>query len=447
MTGALSPLIWSEGMHLAPHHFQLQRRYFENSLTFAAQWLGPGWYGLLGAELDAEALRNGTVSLVHARGVMPDGLPFHFPDSDPLPPPRDVRAAFSPTEHALLVSLAIPPYRAGARNAAGEGEAAAVRYVAARHAQRDENTGVDEQTIQLGHKNFTLALGSEAPADSILLPLARVRRSGAGHFEYDPEFIPPCLQIGASGTLLDLVQRLVEMLESKADSITGAKADGQAGRYASQEIESFWLTHALNAALAPLRHHLASRRTSPEQLFTDLASLAGALCTFSLDAHPRDLPVYQHADPTTCFREIERRIREGLTAVVSKSAIRIALVPAGNALHMGEVADPRCLGPSQWIFGVASSLPAPRLAAEAPRLLKLCSGAHIARLVQESLPGLALEHLPVPPSGIAQRIGYQYFLIRLDGPCWKAIQMNRNIGAYAPDSLAVSDMEIEVVLP
>lgn len=434
-------------MHLAPHHFQLQRRYFENALAFATQSLAPGWYGLLGAELDAEALRNGTVSLVHARGVMPDGLAFHFPDSDPLPPTRDVRAAFSPTEQALLVSLAIPPYRAGGRNAAAEGEAAPVRYVAARHAQRDENTGVDEQTIQIGRKNFTLALGSDAPADSVLLPIARVRRSGAGHFEYDPEFIPPCLQIGASATLLDLVQRMVEMLESKVDSIVGGKADGGAGRYASHEIESFWLTHAMNAALAPLRHHLASRRTSPEQLFTDLASLAGALCTFSLDAHPRDLPVYSHADPTACFREIERRIRDGLGTVVSKGAIRIALTPGANALHMGQVPDPRCLGPSQWILGVASSLPAPRLAADAPRLLKLCSGAHIARLVQESLPGLVLEHLPVPPGAITQRIGYQYFLVRLDGPCWKAIQMNANVGAYAPDSLGVAELEIEVVLP
>lgn len=447
MTGALSPLIWSEGMHLAQHHFQLQRRYFENSLTFATQHLAPAWYGLLGGEFDADALRNGIVSLVHGRGVMPDGLAFHFPDSDPLPEPRDVREAFLPTEQVLLVSLAIPPYRPGGRNAALDEEAGLVRYVAARQSQRDENTGVDEQTVQLGHKNFTLALGAEAPADSVQLPLARVRRSGAGHFEYDPEFIPPCLQIGASGPLLGMLQRLVEMLEAKVAGIAGAQADGQAGRYASHEIEAFWLTHALNAALAPLRHHLASRRTSPEQLFTDLASLAGALCTFSLDAHPRDLPLYLHTDPTTCFREIERRIREGLGTVVSKGAIRIPCVPTGKAVYRGDVPDPRCLGPSQWILGVASNLPAPRLATEVPRLLKLCSAEHIVRLVQESLPGLRLDHLAVPPSGITQRIGHQYFLIRQDGPCWKAIQLNRNVGLYAPDSLGVTQLEIEVVLP
>jgi len=41
--------------------------------------------------------------------------------------------------------------------------------------------------------------------------------------------------------LLELVQRLVEMLESKVDSITGSKADGGAGRYATHEIEAFWL--------------------------------------------------------------------------------------------------------------------------------------------------------------------------------------------------------------
>ena len=31
----LSKVVWSEGMHLAPHHFQLQSRYFEDSIRFA----------------------------------------------------------------------------------------------------------------------------------------------------------------------------------------------------------------------------------------------------------------------------------------------------------------------------------------------------------------------------------------------------------------------------
>ena len=81
----LSRVVWSEGMYLGPHHFQAQSRYFEDSVLFAtsALWFEP--YGLAGCQLDPEALRNGTVSLVHARGIFPDGLLFHMPECDALP--------------------------------------------------------------------------------------------------------------------------------------------------------------------------------------------------------------------------------------------------------------------------------------------------------------------------------------------------------------------------
>src|ERR1039458_7459202 len=65
----LSRVVWSEGMYLGPHHFQAQSRYFEDSIQFAVSSLWFEAYGVAGCELNGEALRNGTVSLVHARGI------------------------------------------------------------------------------------------------------------------------------------------------------------------------------------------------------------------------------------------------------------------------------------------------------------------------------------------------------------------------------------------
>src|SRR5208283_2950403 len=61
----LSRVVWSEGMHLGPHHFQVQSRFFEEITHFGISklWFEP--YGIVGLELDAEALRNGTVVVVH----------------------------------------------------------------------------------------------------------------------------------------------------------------------------------------------------------------------------------------------------------------------------------------------------------------------------------------------------------------------------------------------
>ena len=60
----LSSVVWSEGMYLAPHHFQTQNRYFEDSLQFATTTLWYQPYGIPGFALDEDALRNGTISLM-----------------------------------------------------------------------------------------------------------------------------------------------------------------------------------------------------------------------------------------------------------------------------------------------------------------------------------------------------------------------------------------------
>src|SRR5208282_4656445 len=111
-----------EGMYLGPHHFQAQNRYFEDVVRFAvsALWYQP--YGLLGCGLDEEALRNGTLSLIHARGIFPDGMPFLMPDCDAVPPPRPIASLFPPTRDRLEVALAVPQYRPQGLNCALNGE-------------------------------------------------------------------------------------------------------------------------------------------------------------------------------------------------------------------------------------------------------------------------------------------------------------------------------------
>src|SRR6476469_1297020 len=103
----LSRVVWSEGMYLGPHQFQVQGRYFEDSIEFVTSALWFQSFGLTGVTLDEEALRNGTISIVHARGILPDGMPFHMPDCDAVPPARSIADAFPPTSDSVTVSLGI----------------------------------------------------------------------------------------------------------------------------------------------------------------------------------------------------------------------------------------------------------------------------------------------------------------------------------------------------
>ena len=72
----LSRIVWSEGMYLAPHHFQAQNRYFEDSIQFATGSLWRFAYGFADLQLHPDSLRSGTIRLLSARGMFEDGLPF-----------------------------------------------------------------------------------------------------------------------------------------------------------------------------------------------------------------------------------------------------------------------------------------------------------------------------------------------------------------------------------
>src|SRR5436190_1794542 len=145
----LSRVVWNEGMHLAQHHFQAQSRYFEDAIQFAVSNLFFAPYGLAGCELDLDAIRNDSVSLIHARGVFPDGLPFDIPASDAAPHPLDVRELFSPTSESHLVLLTIPPYQPDRPNFTSNGELNGhdARYRAESAAMLDDTTGRDERPV------------------------------------------------------------------------------------------------------------------------------------------------------------------------------------------------------------------------------------------------------------------------------------------------------------
>ncbi|MGO8819185.1 MAG: type VI secretion system baseplate subunit TssK [Terriglobia bacterium] len=446
----LSKVVWSEGMHLEPHHFQVQSRFFEEITHFGITrlWFEP--YGLVGLELDAEALRNGTVCVVHARGIFRDGLAFNMPESDPLPAPRSIVELFPPTRESLTVLLAIPPLRLGAPNVAltDQDQNGFRRLIAEPDLIPDENTGLDEKSLKVGRKNIQIVLDTENTSDLETLPIARIRRDGSGNYVYDESFIPPCTQISASPTLMLLTRRLIEVLQEKAATMSldsRAKGKFQSG-FSAQEIGQFWFLHAINSALGPLRHLFMSKRGHPEELFLELVRLGGALCTFSLDSQPRNLPLYNHMALDVCFAEVEKHIHDHLELLAPSNCLFIPLQPVANYFWEGAITDQRCLDRARWMISVHADLGDADVITRTLQLVKVCSAQFVPQLVKRALPGMALSHVPVPPSAVARRVESQYFSIGRAGPCWDHIVQTRRVGIYIPGDIPNPEIELIVIL-
>jgi type VI secretion system protein ImpJ len=446
----LSKVVWHEGMYLGPHHFQVQSQSFEDLVHFSTSslWFAP--YGVISCKLDAEALTNGMLSLVHARGLFPDGLAFQMPDADALPPVLNINDLFSSTRESLVVLLAVPERRPEGPNCALDSEPAPMelRYQAEMLTFPDENTGRDEKQIQIGRKNIRFALETQDNQGLVTLPVARVLRDGSGRFIFDPSFIPPCLQISASERLLVIGKTLVDILDEKSASLSRARratAQGRAG-YSSEEIASFWFVHTVNESLSVLRHLCVSERGHPEQLYLEMSRLAGALCTFGLDSHPETLPPYNHDDLEKCFGPLNQHIRAHLELVVPSNCVQIPLVTAGRNFRNGDVLDQRCLDRARWILAVRGETGEAEIIAKTPRLVKVCSKDLLPELVKTALPGMGLVHLPIPPSAIAPKVEFQYFGISRTGSCWEHIVQTRKVGVYVPDDLPGAEIELLVVL-
>ena len=453
-------VVWEDGMHLTPQHFQAQRRYQEDQATRTVDLLFPFAYGLSAIAVDADALHNGTLALVHARGVLPDGSVFHTPDSDPSPASVMLAERFSPTRDAHVVYLALPRWRADAANVRDEDAtgiaalAPSMRYQAVEEIVTDEATGADPLPVRFAARNLHFLLDEELTDDDVAMPIARIKRDGRGQFQHDVDFIPPTLQIGASERLLDLLRRTVGMLEAKGGALAASinvapssAAGGSAG-YAGNELATRWLLHAVRSADAPLRHLLLTRRAHPERAYLELSRLAGALCTFAMTAHPRDLPAYDHDDLTTTFESLERQLRAHLDVVISARAVVIPLQRTSDVLHTAAVGDPRCFEPgARWFLAIRADVGTAELIDRVQRLTKTCASKFVLELVRRAFNGLPTEHIPTPPAALAPKADLLYFELTMSGPCALSLAEAREIGVYVPEALPGAYVEVAILVP
>jgi len=177
-----------------------------------------------------------------------------------------------------------------------------------------------------------------------------------------------------------------------------------------------------------------------------MSRLAGALCTFGLEVHPRSLPAYNHRDFGASFAPLDEHIRRHLEIVMPSKAIKIPLKAVESFLYNGEVKDERCLGPARWILEIHSPIGEADLIERVPKLVKICSARFVLELIKRSLPGLPLNHLAVAPAQIAARVESQYFAVNRGGPCWEHLVQTRQIGVYVPGEIPAPELSLIVLL-
>ena len=445
----LEPVIWAKGTFLTPQHLQIQDRFLENTLRFQLDALSFRPWGYRQLLANQELLAAGTFAISSASGILPDGLLFDIPNSDPAPPPRPLAELFAPEQEEMVVYLAIPQYRERGLNVSATLRNADTRYRAEVETFKDENTGTMERPVQVARKNFRLLVEGESREGFTSIAAASVKRSLSGTFQLSPRFVPPVLDYTASDYLVSIARRLVEILSARSTMLSGTRRqkNQSLADFTTADIANFWLLYTINTHFPILRHLFETRPGHPEELYAAMLALAGSLTTFSLKIHPRDLPLYDHDNLGVCFTDLDDKLRLLLETVVPTNFISLPLKLVQQSIYATSLDQDKYLANTKMYLAVSSEMNQGDLINKTPQLIKVCSANHIEHLVGHALPGVPLMHVPTPPSQIPMKLNFQYFSMSQSGLAWEAVTRSRNLAAYVPGDFPNPQLELIILLP
>ena len=445
----LQPVLWSKGTFLTPQHLQLQDKFLEDSMNFRVQSLKFCAWGFNEVVLDQQLLADGQLAVSRASGIFPDGLPFEIPGPDQPPPSKGLAEYFDADVRSLDFYLTVPDYKDKGLNVAGLGRTAGSRYLAEIATVRDDNTGMGEKPIQIARKNLRLLAENETREGSSALRIANVEKTETGAFRLNTRFVPPLLEVRASDYLRGLVNGILEILSAKSAQLAAGRRQKNLSLadFTTADIANFWLLYTVNSNIPVLSHLLQGQRSHPEELFSALTQLGASLTTFSSSIRPRDLPVYDHAELSNVFTELDEKLRLLLETVVPTNVVSLPLKQVNNTIYAAALDQDKYIANTRMYLAVAADASEETIIRRVPQLVKVCSATHIDQLVSNALPGITLTHIPSPPGAIPIKMKYQYFSLNQSGAAWDTVTRARNFAAHVPADIANPQMELVILLP
>ncbi len=433
-------VVWSSGMFLQPHHFQQETRYLERLVDARARCVSPFAWGFSDLQLDEGLLALGKIGIARAAGMLPDGTPFSMPQLDPLPLPL----ALPDDVKGELICLALPVQREGL-NEFDYGDAAAdglSRFEAVQEDVRDNTSASDEPaTIQTGRLRLRLVRAKEAGDAYALLGVAQVTdRRADGQVILDRTYLPAQVALDATKQLSASVSLLHGLVRQRAQAL--AARMGQLSHGVS-ELADFLMLQTLNRNEPVFAQHAATPNAHPRELHRDCLRLAGDLATLASSARrPPEFPPYRHDDLRGCTAPLFDVLRGMLSAVLEQNAVQIDLVDRKNGYRTAVVNDMELLRNASFVLAINAQMPGEQLRQRFPAQTKIAPPEKVRGLVEQALPGIALQALPVAPRQLPFHAGHFYFELDRGSELWKQLEKTGNLAMHIAGDFPGLELEL-----
>ena len=296
--------LWNEGALLSPQQFQQQAEWESFRGAGASALASPFPWGVEKIEFNDSLLSSGLIQITQLRLWLDDGSLIDAQRSDLPPRPRELDASQLAGLDSVTVVIALPHMLPGIANVEQEGVTAdrPLRYREEWVTLQDA-FGSEEESIAVARYNFTIRFAHESNDSWKVCPVARLIRDGQNAWRLDPSFIPPVASFAASPVLRERLVLLNRQLRSRRQRLMTMRRESneRLADFAVADVSLFWLLNALNSHARVLTEYERFPSRPPEQVWAELARLAGSMLTFSLNHDLDAIPGYDHEEPANAF--------------------------------------------------------------------------------------------------------------------------------------------------
>lgn len=441
--------LWNEGALLSPQQFQQQAEWETFRSAGVSALASPFPWGVEKIGFSESLLSSGLLQISPLRLWLDDGSLIDAQQSDLPPPPRELDQALLADLDAVTVVIALPHMQPGIVNVEQEGKTVdrPLRY-------REEWVtvpdafGAEEESMAVARFNYTIRFAHESNESWKVCPVARLIRDGQNTWRQDTSFIPPIATFAASPVLRERLALLNRQLRSRRQRLMTMRRESneRLADFAVADVSLFWLLNALNSHARVLMEFERFPARSPEQVWAELARLAGSMLTFSLDHDLDVIPGYDHAEPANTFLPLFDLISGLLEASLPSRVIALEMTRPDEQTWKANLHDFRLREDADLYLSVRSDIPAWQIADKFPALCQAGSPDDVNTIYGAALKGIPLNPVNRVPAALPVRMENQYFALDMESAAAHEMQEQGVCMFYVPALLGALELELFAVL-
>ncbi len=441
--------LWNEGALLLPQQFQQQSEWEAFSRAGLSRLTSPFSWGVERVELNDALLTSGRVQAQTLRLWLPDGTLVDTQNSDLPPEPREVLVPSQGRTDSVTVLVGVPLMQPGIVNVQTE-MAPAERPLHYREewVTIQDAFGQEEEPMAVARLNLAFRFDHESNDAWQSCAVARLLRDGQGGWRQDPDFVPPMALFSASQLLRERLVLLNRQLRSRCQRLMAMRRESndRMADFAVADVSLFWLLNALNTHARVLSEFERFPARHPEQVWAELARLAGSMLTFSLDRNLDAIPGYDHQAPENTFPPLFELISELLEASLPSRVVAVNMTRQDEQTWKAVLHDIRLREEADFYLSVRSNLPAWQVAEKFAEMAMAGTPDDVGQISGVAMEGIGLIPLSRVPAALPVRLENQYFVLDMESRAAHDMLEQGVCLFYVPSLLGELELELFAVL-